>query len=142
MTTMLDDKGQMRTVEAFLAILLLFSALTVATSITPAANLDNHDTMKSIGMQALASADSDGQLGRLIEERDWTGISNVLNTLLPVSISYNLTIYDENFNPVNNVSISNGMIQDRNVFSVQYPCASPSTQSSYYLLSLQLATAR
>lgn len=139
---MLNNKGQMRTVEAFLAILLLFSALTVATSITPPSSLDNDNTLEAVGMQALVTIDNDGQLGRLIDERNWTGIANALNTLLPISISYNLTVYDENLNPVNNVSISNGMIRDRNVFSIQYPCASPNTQSNYYLLSLQLATAR
>ncbi len=139
---MLDNKGQMRTVEAFLAILLLFSALAMTTLVSPASNFENDSTLAPIGMQALVSMDIDGQLGRLADERNWTALTNALKTLLPVSISYNLTLYNENLQPINNVSISNGIIPNQNVVSIHYPCASPSSQSSYYLLRLQLGKAR
>ena len=139
---MLNNKGQMRTIEAFLSILLLFSALALATLISPAANLDNDNTLATIGMQALVSMDTDGRLGRLIDEGNWTIVASALDTLLPVGISYNLSVFDEELQPVNNVSMSNGVIPDRNVVSVQYPCVSPSPQGNCYLLRLQLATAR
>ncbi|MDH5449045.1 MAG: hypothetical protein OEY24_06865 [Candidatus Bathyarchaeota archaeon] len=132
----------MRTIEAFLSILLLFSALALATLISPATNLDNDNTLATIGMQALVSMDTDGRLGRLINEGNWTILANALDTLLPVGLSYNLSVYDEELQPVNNVSISNGIIPDRNVISVQYPCVSPRSQGNCYLLRLQLATAR
>lgn len=138
---MLNNKGQIRTFEAFLAILLLFSALALATLVSPASNLDNDNSLANVGTQALVSMDNDGQLGRLIDERNWTTLADALNTLLPVGVSFNLTVYDENLQPINHASISNGIIPNQNVVSIQYPCASPSPQSNYYLLRLQLATA-
>ena len=139
---MLNDRGQMRTVEAFLAILLLFSAVAIATSVSSPAHVDRDDTLATLGMQALISMDNDGQLGKLIDEGNWTALADALKTLLPVSISYNLTVYNENLQPMNDVAISNGIIPNQDVVSVEYPCASPSSQSSYYLLRLQLASAR
>jgi len=132
----------MRTIEAFLSILLLFSTFALATLVSPASNIDNDNTLATMGMQTLASMDSDGWLGRIIDEGNWTTLADALDILLSVGISYNLTVYDENLQPVNNVSISNGIISNRNVVSVQYPCASPSPQGKCYLLRLQLATAR
>jgi hypothetical protein len=139
---MLNNKGQMRTIEAFLSILLLFSTLALATLISPATNMNNDNALATIGMQALVSMDIDGRLGRLIDEGNWTTMASALDTLLPIGISYNLSVYDEEMQPINNVSISNGVIPDRNVVSVQYPCVSPSSQGNCYLLRLQLATAR
>lgn len=139
---MFNNKGQMRTIEAFLSILLLFSALALATLTSPATNLDNDNTLATIGMQALVSMDTSGRLGRLIDEGNWTTLASALDTLLPVGMSYNLSVYDEELQPVNNVSISNGIIPDRNVVSVQYPCVSLSPQGNCYLLRLQLAMAR
>ena len=138
---MLDSKGQMRTVEAFLAILLLFSAFALTTLVTPAATPTNNDDLATVGTQALISIDNDGELGNLIEARNWTAIADALNILLPVGMSYNLTVYDENLQPLNNVTISNGIIPNQNTVSVQYPCASQSPQGNLYLLRLQLATA-
>jgi len=137
-----NNKGQMRIVEAFLSILLLFSALTMATLVSPTSNSVKDDDLTSVGMQLFVSMDNDGQLGRLVDEGNWTTLADVLNTLLPVGISYNFTVYNENLQPVNNVSISNGIIPNQNVVSIQYPCASPNPQGNYYLLRLQLATAR
>jgi hypothetical protein len=139
---MLDNKGQMRTVEAFLAILLLFSAFALAALVTPAATPTNNDDLAAVGTQALISMDNNGELGKLIDERNWTAIADALNVLLPVGMSYNLTVYDENLHSLNNVSISNGIIPNQSIVSVQYPCASQNPQGNLYLLRLQLATAR
>jgi hypothetical protein len=132
----------MRTIEAFLAILLLFSAFAITTLISPASNFDDDNALTTLGMQTLISMDNDGQLGRLIDERNWTTLADALDTLLPVGTSYNLTVYSRDMQPINNISISNGLISNQNVVSIQYPCASPTSQSSYYLLRLQLAIAK
>ena len=139
---MLDNKGQMRTVEAFLAILLLFSALTIATLTSPASNREDNESLTAIGMQTLAAVDNDEGLGRLIDGGNWTVLGEAINMLLPVGTAYNLTVYDERMQPLNNVSISNGMLPSQDVVAVRYPCASRSLQMSYYLLRLQLAIAR
>lgn len=138
---MLNNKGQMRTIEAFLSILLLFSALALTTLVSPASNIESDKNLTSLGMQALLSIDIDGQLGKLVDQANWTTLTQILNILLPSGISYNLTVYDENMNALNDVSISNGLIYDRNVVSTHYPCASPTLQSRCYLLRLQLAVA-
>ena len=138
---MFDNRGQMRTVEAFLAILLLFSALTVATLVSPTSNASHRNALTTVAMQTLVAMDNDGHLGLLIDDRNWTELGNALTTLLPVSVVYNLTVINENAQPINNIPISNGVIPDRNVVSIQYPCASPGPRSSYYVLRLQLATA-
>jgi hypothetical protein len=133
----------MRTVEAFLAILLLFSALTVATLITPASNrTDGDHSLATVGMQALVSMDSDGQLGKLIDSRDWSALREAFDATLLTGTAYNLTVYDGDMQVLNNVSISNGMLPSQSVIAVQYPCASPSLQVRLYLLRLQLAMAR
>lgn len=137
-----NNRGQMRIVEAFLSILLLFSALTMTTLISPASNPSKDNDLATMGMQLLVSMDNNGQLGRLVDEGNWTTLADALNTLLPVGVSYNFTVYNENLQPVNNVSISNGIMPNQNVVSIQYPCASATSQGSYYLLRLQLATAR
>jgi hypothetical protein len=139
---MLDDKGQMRTIEAFLAILLLFSAFALTTLVTPAATPTNNDDLATVGTQALISMDNNGELAKLIDERNWTAIADALNVLLPVGMSYNLTVYDENLQLLNNATISNGIIPNQSMVSVQYPCASQSPQGNLYLLRLQLATVR
>ena len=139
---MLDNTGQMRTVEAFLSIVLLFSALAMATMITPASNRESNDYLAAFGMEVLVSLDRDGQLGRLIDERSWDDVEDLLHTLLPASLSYNLTVYDESQVPVNNVTVSNGLVPDSNTVSIDYPCSSCGPQCNYYLIRLQLATPR
>ncbi len=139
---MLDNKGQLRTVEAFLAILLLFSALTIATLISPASDSDGNESLAEIGMQVLVAADRNWGLGRLAEEGNWTLLREAMDALLPMGTAYNLTVFDENMQSINNVPISNGVLPSQEVVAVQYPCVSPSPHVSYYLLRLQLAKAR
>lgn len=139
---MLDNRGQMITVEAFLAILLLFSALAVATLVSPVPTPDNHNDLANLGLQILISIDNAGQLGRLIDAKSWATLADILSIALPRGISYNLTIYDQNMNPINDTIISNGLISDHDIISVQYPCASTNPQGNNYLLRLQLAIAR
>ncbi len=139
---MLNSVGQMRTVEAFLAILLLFSAFSIATLMSPAPTIENADSLTTIGIQTLVSIDNDGTLGKLIDERNWTALSEALDASLHVGTSYNLTVYDTDLETMNDVLITNGLISSGDVVSFQYPCASPTSADNYYLLQLQLATAR
>ncbi|UCG36683.1 MAG: hypothetical protein JSV64_08860 [Candidatus Bathyarchaeota archaeon] len=139
---MSNERGQMRTVEAFLSILLLFSAFAVATSISPSTDPRPDDSLTSVGMQALISLDGNGELGRLIDDRNWTRLTETVSALLPVSICYNLSIYDENMQLLNDACISNGALIDLWLVSTRYPCASPSPSGDIYSIRLQLATAR
>lgn len=136
---MFNNKGQMRIIEVFLSIILFFSALTVATTLSPSSSLEIDKTLQVVGMEILLAIDNKGELGRLIDERNWNSISDALKILLPTSVIYNLSVFDRQMQPVNNVSISNGLLPDQDVISVQYPCASSSSKGTLYLLRLRLA---
>jgi len=139
---MLDNKGQMRTVEVFLSIVLFFSALTVTALITPSSNLDIDMTLASMGMEALVSMDNMGKLGNLLDGKNWSSLADSLKILLPVSITYNLSVFDFQMHPINDIPISNGLISSQDIFSIQYPCASSSPKGTKYLLRLQLSKIR
>jgi len=139
---MLDSRGQMRTVEAFLSIVLLFSAIAAAALVSPASDFDSNEDLAALGMETLVTIDSEGQLGRLIEGRNWTALADLLGALLPTSISYNLTVCDESLRPINNSTITNGLIQNANTISVEYPCVSTRLGANYYLCRLQMAKPR
>ena len=136
---MFNNTGQMRIIEVFLSIILFFSALTVATTLSPGSNLEIDQTLQQVGMNSLLSIDHEGELGRLIDEEDWDSITDALKILLPASVTYNLSVYDRQMLLVNNVSISNGLLSNQDVISVQYPCASSNAKATLYLLRLRLA---
>jgi len=139
----LNSKGQARVLEAFFAALLVWSALLLSSPATaPIERNREFGTLTSVGMQALIQLDRDGSLGDLIDEGNWTGLRNSLQTLLPVGVCFNLTVYDESANLVNDVQISNGGIVNEDVVSVEYLCVVTSGRFHYYKVRLQLAVAR
>ena len=137
----LNNKGQLKTVEAFLSVLLLFSAFTITTQIFPSSDGGKHNSLETLGLQTLLTINNDGQLSRLVDEKNWTTITHILNLALPIGISYNLTIYNSTQHPINDVVISNGFISDGNIASIRYPCASPNSQPNYYIIRFQIAHA-
>lgn len=139
---MLDKKGQMRTVEAFLSILILFAAFGIVTLASPTLTPQQASTLRNTGIQALLSVDEQGELGKLITTKNWTALTNTLHNVLPIGVSFNLTVLDETSTPINSAPITNGITGRPNIVTVQYPCASLSPQRGYYLLRLQLAIER
>ena len=137
---MFDKKGQIRTLEAFLAVLVIFSASILSVKFSPATNFESEKLLSASGMQALIELDNNGYLGKLIDERNWTAIRENLEVLLPAGVSYNLTVYDDAMRQVNDFVIGNGL-KGQNVVSVEYPCASQSSGYRFYLVRLQLAFA-
>ena len=126
--------------EAFLAVLVIFSASVISITFSPPTNFNNEKSLSSSGMQALIELDSDGTLGRLIDERNWTAITDNLEILLPVGVSYNVTVYDDAMHQINDSAIGNGL-KGQKVVSIEYPCASQSSECHFYLVRLQLAFA-
>jgi len=59
--------------------------------------------------------------------------------LLPVGISFNLTVYDEDLSPISNQTIQNTGLLGRETISVQYVCATQAQNMQFFLLRLQLA---
>ncbi len=136
-----NNRGQIRVVEAVLSAVIIFSALAICSALPPPSNGGNQKTVAAQGMQALVQLDGDGTLGKMIGQGNWTALSDSLQLLLPIGISYNLTVYDENMQQINSVPISNGNLVG-NVVAVEYLCASQNLQYHSYRLRLQLAVVK
>ena len=126
--------------EAFLAVLVIFSASILSIKFSPATNFESEKLLSASGMQALIELDNNGYLGKLIDERNWTAITENLEVLLPAGVSYNVTVYDDAMHQLNDSVIGNGL-KGQKVVSVEYPCASQSSECRLYLVRLQLTFA-
>jgi len=135
---MFNKKGQVRMLEAFLAVLVIFSASIISIKFYPPTNFDDEKMLSASGMQALIELDSNGTLGRFIDERNWPAIRENLKILLPVGVSYNVTIYDDAMHQINDSTIGNGL-KGQKIVSVEYPCVSQSSECHFYVVRLQLA---
>ncbi len=134
-----DRRGQIRVLEAFLATIIVFSALLLSKPIYVAFNSqDDQDALYSMGLNALIELDREGDLGQLIEQKNWTEISSRLSILLPLGVSYNFTVYDEELGILNDSSISSGNLNGINVVSIQYLLVDR-TNFNFYVVRLQLA---
>lgn len=126
--------------ETFLAVLVIFSTSIISIKLSPTTNFESEKLLSTLGMQALIELDNNGNLGKLIDERNWTTVKESLQILLPVGVSYNITIYDDAMHRINDFIIGNGL-KGQKVVSVEYACASQSPECSFYLVQLQLAFA-
>jgi hypothetical protein len=135
-----NKKGQIIILEAFLAVLVIFSASILSIKFSPATDFESEKSLSASGMQALIELDNNGYLGKLIDERNWADVTKNLEVLLPAGVSYNLTVYDDAMNQTKEFAIGNGL-KSQNVVSIEYPCASQSSMHRLYLVRLQLAFA-
>ena len=136
---MFNQKGQIRMIEAFLSIAVIFSAMLISITFPSSPNLSKQEQLADLGTQALMQLDSNSALGNFISQKNWTAIRQSLDALLPVGISFNLTVYDEDLVPINNQTIQNTGLLGRETTSVQYVCATQSQNMHLFLLRLQLA---
>lgn len=136
---MFNQKGQIRMIEAFLSIAVIFSAMLISVTFPSPPNLSKQKQLASLGTQALVNLDSNGALGNFIVQENWTAIRQSLDVLLPVGVSFNLTVYDENSSPINNQTIQNTGLLGHETVSVQYVCATQAQNMQFFLLRLQLA---
>lgn len=137
---MLNNNGQIRILEAFLAIGVLFSALIIADVAFPSSpDLSKPKALANIGTQALLELDTNGTLGKLIAQQNWTALKENLDLALPTGVSFNLTVYDENLNQINSQVIQNINVLGRETVSVEYLCVSQSRNVKFWILRLQLA---
>ena len=133
-------KGQIRILEAFFADLLIFSSLFLISA-PSTTNNDKSNSLYTVGINALLQLDSDGSLSKLIKNKDWNALRDILRQTLPSGIWFNLTILDGQGNQLNDVVISNGGQVSDTIVSVEYLCAASNPSYSIYILHLQLARA-
>ncbi len=139
---MFDQKGQIRIIEAFLSIALVFSAILVSANLPSSPNLSRQQSLISIGTQTLAKLDSDDTLSNLIVQQNWAAVKQSLDAVLPLGVSYNLTVFDEEMRQVNAQFIQNSDILGQETVSVQHVCASQTPSVMFFVLRLQLGWAR
>ena len=136
---MFDNKGQIRIIEAFLAISVMFSALVLTAPMSSTPDLERQGTLKKLGTQALIKLDNNGTLGKLIESGNWTALRQAMNLFLPAGVFYNLTVYDENMQKVNLQEISNSNQEWSEAVVIQYLYVTQSSDPHFYTINLQLA---
>lgn len=135
----LNNLGQIRVLEAFFAAAVIFGALVLSGPIYVAFHSrDDNVALYSLGLNVLMELDREGFLGEIIVQGNWTELSNCLSLLLPLGVSYNVTVYDEDLDVVNSVSISDGSLNGKTVVSVQYLLVDR-TNLDFYIIRLQLA---
>jgi hypothetical protein len=132
-----NKKGQVRVIEAFLASVLLMSCLTLIP--TQLSVKDSTGSLVSTAQNVLLSLDSNGHLATLIDSRNWTDLKDSVESALPLTVWFNLTVFDREMNSVNPFPISNaGAVNDK-IVSLDYVCASQSSTYTIYVLRLQLS---
>jgi len=136
---MFDNKGQIRIIEAFLAISVMFSVLVLNVPMSSTPDLERQGTLKKLGTQVLIKLDNNGTLGKLIESGNWTALRQAMNLFLPACVFYNLTVYDENMQRVNAQEVSNSNQEGSEAIVIQYLCATQSSDTHFYTIKLQLA---
>lgn len=136
-----NRKGQIRILEAFFASILILSSLALVPS-QVTVEKSHFNTLYSVGTQVLTTLDSNGTLSTLIENNNWTVLRNCVQSMLPVSLWFNLTVFNENMACLNDVPISNGSPVSDEIVAVEYVCASSSGNYAVYVVRLQLATAK
>lgn len=135
------NSGQIRVIEAFLAVFIVFSAFTVTTNFAFSPNDSKRIDLTSIGLQTLMSLDSDGTLAKTISQGNWTALGNALDLALPNSVTFNATILDENMTQVNTEPITNGAFASQETSVVEYVYASSSPIFKSYTIQLRLGVA-
>ena len=135
------NRGQIRIIEAFLAVFIIFSSLAVSANLTVTQNKTKRDDLASVGLQALMKLDSDGSLGNYIHCGAWASLRDALNIILPSGVSFNLTVHNKQMQQVNNAVISNGAFNSQEITFVEYICASQGSIFHCYIIHLYLAVA-
>jgi hypothetical protein len=131
-----DNRGVARIIEAFLATILIIGCIAIIP--TYASKTQPHD-FSSFALETLASLDDNGKLAVLIDSEDWVALRSCIAAAIPLTLWYNLTVFDENMNPINPFPLCNSGTVSDNIGSVDYLSVSPSSTFAVYLLRLQLS---
>jgi hypothetical protein len=135
-----NQRGQIRVIEAFLASLLILSTIALVPT-QFSIEKTHYDTHYSEGTQVLISLDSNGELSSMIQNENWQSLKKAIQSSLPVSLWFNVTVFDSDMNTLNDVAVSNGGAISEEVVAVNYVCASSTENYAVYLVRLQLAEA-
>jgi hypothetical protein len=133
-----DKKGQIRTIEAFFASILLLSALALIP-VAEKSSSDSTESFSSTARNILMSLDSNGHLASLISNESWVNLKSCIQSSLSPMVWFNLTVFDENMTAINDIPITSGSAVNDRIVAVDYVCASTSSDYAVYIIRLQLA---
>ena len=133
-----DKKGQIRTIEAFFAAILLLSSLTLIPMVQEHSS-DSTELLSSTAYNILMSLDSNGQLASLIGNESWINLKSCIQSSLSPMAWFNLTVFDENMTRVNDIPITSGSAVNDRIAAVDYVCANTGSNYAVYVIRLQLA---
>ena len=134
-----NNRGQVRIIEAFLAVLVIFSAFAVSANFTVPQTSSSYNNLSDVGLRTLAVLDRVGDLGRMIDGGNWTGLRETLSLLLPSAVSFNMTVYDGQMRQMNTEIVSNGGLGSQQVAFAEYVCASAAPSFHIYVIHMWLA---
>ena len=114
--------------------------MSCLTLIPAATNVQNStENLASTAQNVLLSLDSNGHLTALIDSQNWAELKDCLESALPLTVWFNLTVFDQGMTIINPFPICNaGTVSDK-IVSVDYVCASPNSIYAIYILRLQLS---
>ena len=132
-----NKRGQIRVIEAFFASLLMLSSLAIIPAIQDN-TVDSEGVLSSEAFNVLESLDSGGQLGNLTDQRNWTAMKNLLKSAISPALWFNLTIFDENGEILNDIMVSSGSAIGNHIETADYICAGTNATYTVYRMRLQL----
>lgn len=135
-----NQRGQIRTIEALLASLLILSTIVLVPT-QFGIEKTHYDSYYAEGTQVLISLDTNGELSSMIEDANWTALKKCVQSMLPVSLWFNVTVFDKEMNRLNDVAVSNGGAVSDEIVAVNYVCATSTEEYAVYLVRLQVAEA-
>jgi hypothetical protein len=122
----INNKGQMRVIEAILASFIIIVSLSFVGFFATNPTSQKYETteLDKMGYNTLHDLDLQGILGQYVYGQRWDNLGAALSVTLPVDVYFNMTIFDSNNNIVNNVTISYGQsetfINSKSVSSITY----------------------
>ena len=134
-----DNRAQIRIIEAFFASILILGAVALIPS-QPSAGNSNQNALNFNALDVLATLDRDGFLAELIENASWVALKKSAESSLSPAVWFNLTVFDENMRPINDVPICSGSPISQKITASDYICANPSRSYTIYIMRLQLAS--
>jgi hypothetical protein len=133
--------GQIRIIEAFFAVLIVFAAFAVAPNVSESRNTMRSNYLTSVGLEILMKLDQSGMLSNYVASQDFSKLQGAINLILPSGIFYSITVYDERMQQVNADPVTNGLPNSLEIAFVEYISGTQDTVFRCYVIHMQLAMA-
>jgi hypothetical protein len=132
------NKGQIRIIEAFFAVIIIFSAFAVSANLSVSNHAISHEVLASIGLNTLMKLDRSDCFYKYITAGNFTALREALSLALPTGVCFNLTIYNTQMQQVNTEIITNNGFGSQDIASVEYVSTGQDSPFLCYIVHMQL----